>query len=381
LESAGEILVKVMAQTVDFSPYKFWGGGNTASRSDSANRLDQTDYYEPPASKRTKRLGVPLPEQTNGYLASMVLGDRQGGNVFGSNDDYGDGTAGFREWDWDTPTMSEGGADRAYWEDLLKKQLAMKAEKAHGTTQSGPVLDEERPRPDSSANPNNEQVPKTGVNPNKPKLGGSGYTPHSGPHHEQPEDEENDGDDSGVPILNPITYDDEDTAEDPTQGMPPPDPDDESPLGNTIASMTLAEFARMKEECFRRCQDVRASEQEQQHRAGGTGPQGSGTKDDNPQTSYAPPATIFDPVGSGNKSTSNKPKGGNKDTTSRGSASDELVVKEGNSKKDKGLLGLGALLGGSVTLYGALEGISSQYVVGAGALTFYCLSHVLDLNV
>jgi len=48
---------------------------------------------------------------------------------------------------------------------------------------------------------------------------------------------------------------------------------------------------------------------------------------------------------------------------------------------DKGLLGMTGLVSGVFTLYAWTEDMSSQYVVGATALTLYCLVKTLDLNV
>jgi hypothetical protein len=272
-------------------------------------------------------------------------------------------------------------------------------------------LDEEQPKPDSNANPSPTQTPPTTTNPDKPRPTTPAFVPIAAG-----DDAPNDSEDTYVEPLpgaagagenndpdDPDLYPDKDYGQpgaaggpennNPTEQVPStgsgtganPTPSTANTQTNSIpttACLTPEEFAEIKALIFQLSQDVRASDKEREHTAPITGPltTTAGKADENPQSSYSKPD---DNLGT-NKDKDNRRKPKSKHTPKQDDkllTKDQKDAKAGSSPKDKGLLGMGALLGSTVAFYGFMEGVSSQYVIGTGALALYCLVNTLDLQV
>jgi len=234
-------------------------------------------------------------------------------------------------------------------------------------------LDEELPKPNSDANPSNLQV--LGNNVGNP-LAANDDTPNKDPGASS-----NDRNDSYVPPLIPNTP----RPADPNQGRPVASPETPS-SGGTTATLTVDEFRKCKEQCFAMNMDCKASAEEMKHRGRPADPgPDPDKKDTDPSTTYVPlveGATVEGGKGKGKKKGKNKNKDKDKGTgdSNKAESNDKLVENAGPPPLDKGLLGLGALLGTGAIIYGVSEGIESQYVVGAAVLTTYCYSRVLNLS-
>lgn len=380
-------------------------------------KYESTPYYSTlrtgygittPSTKRSKRIDVPLPEDTfpgwdeGGYGGVVLAPSEGGGHVAPSTNN---------------PGYSEGGVADSYWQALA----AQKGTKGNPRKRppldpsqipkprARPTLDEERPKPNSSANPSSTQTPTNAANPvkDKPKTPGSAAFVPISAGDDAPED----GEDT---FITPLHNDNEpggpggDENNDPTN--PDPGGDGTStdpnagvmdlggPGGNSAdtptakpdniqctACLTPEEFAKMKAMVFAIHQDVHGSQREREH-TGAT--QGSGTSTegkpvDNPQTPYVPPGSGTDVTKDGDKKKEDgKPKKKPKDKLLTKEQSDAKDKGTGTSTpKDKGLLGMTGLLSGSAAFWGMMEGISSQYVIGTGALALYCLVNTLDLEV
>lgn len=264
-------------------------------------------------------------------------------------------TAGNMMKDWQAQmanTMSAVFTERARQLALQKQQQSNKI-----------LLDEELKRPATSANPGSDQRASTLTGHDGSKAGGLLTM--------QIDDEFMDGSSYGP--LTPYSE---------TQNVPPQQADIANSSGNPMkntATLTTAEFANGKGIVLSTNSDVHVSDQEKDHMQNGTDnltPQPGSSTDTNPTTPYS------NPQGTADTPTNPKPT-----TAKVGSISANSTSNDGASSTpqrqslDRGLLGFGALLSGLTAVYGITEGISSQYVVGAMALTLYCSIRLLDLKV
>lgn len=242
---------------------------------------------------------------------------------------------------------------------------------------SRPVLDEEIKSPNSNRNPSNVQAQTTDVNP--VKTPGSAAVPKG-----------NDFSDTGTSPL--AAYENASTA----------DPAPKTAEGSNIirskgkgsvhvitdgstATLTNEEFSRAKISALGADADKGGANEKpttalaaQQDKTPTVPP-----SDPDPATTYSPPTTAgVIPVTQGSN-TGRWMEGGDVPSSAGAGAggSDTIHSAAKGSDKNMGLLGLGALLGSAFIVYGTTEGLSSQYVVGASALTAYCMTHVLGLNV
>ena len=368
------------------------------------------------APKRAKRMNRPLPEDV--YTGWDETG--YGGTVLADGATPSD--PGYN----DRPTKPPyGSVADSYWQALAatKGQMGRPRARPHDYWYDGdarprgkPTLDEELPKPNSNANPSPTQQPGATTNPDKPKSNGTpAFVPISAG-----DDAPNDSEDTYVAPLpgaagagenndpyDPDLYPDKDYGQPGAAGGPENNPTQDPTLGQvpsmgtgtggnsapsvattqannipTTACLTPEEFAEMKALIFQLSQDVRASDKEREHTAPITGPltTTAGKADENPQSSYSKPD---DNLGT-NKDKDNRRKPKSKHTPKQDDkllTKDQKDAKAGSSPKDKGLLGMGALLGSTVAFYGFMEGVSSQYVIGTGALALYCLVNTLDLQV
>lgn len=348
------------------------------------------------APKRAKRMDRPLPEDV--YTGWDETG--YGGTVLADGATPSD--PGYN----DRPTKPPyGSVADSYWQALAASRGTP------GRPRTRPVLDEEQPKPDSNANPSPTQTPPTTTNPDKPRPTTPAFVPIAAG-----DDAPNDSEDTYVEPLpgaagagenndpdDPDLYPDKDYGQpgaaggpennNPTEQVPStgsgtganPTPSTANTQTNSIpttACLTPEEFAEIKALIFQLSQDVRASDKEREHTAPITGPltTTAGKADENPQSSYSKPD---DNLGT-NKDKDNRRKPKSKHTPKQDDkllTKDQKDAKAGSSPKDKGLLGMGALLGSTVAFYGFMEGVSSQYVIGTGALALYCLVNTLDLQV
>jgi len=351
------------------------------------------------APKRAKRdvlMDRPLPEEV--YTGWDETG--YGGTVLADGATPSD--PGYN----DRPTKPPyGSVADSYWQALAASRGTP------GRPRTRPVLDEEQPKPDSNANPSPTQTPPTTTNPDKPRPTTPAFVPIAAG-----DDAPNDSEDTYVEPLpgaagagenndpdDPDLYPDKDYGQpgaaggpennNPTEQVPStgsgtganPTPSTANTQTNSIpttACLTPEEFAEIKALIFQLSQDVRASDKEREHTAPITGPltTTAGKADENPQSSYSKPD---DNLGT-NKDKDNRRKPKSKHTPKQDDkllTKDQKDAKAGSSPKDKGLLGMGALLGSTVAFYGFMEGVSSQYVIGTGALALYCLVNTLDLQV
>ena len=383
--------------------------------------------------KRYKRMDRPLPEDV--YTGWDETG--YGGTVLADGATPAD--PGYN----DRPkNPSYGSVADSYWQALAasKGQMGRPRARPHDYWYDGdakprgrPILDEEVPKPNSNANPSPAQIPAGNTNPDKPKVNSTPAFVPIAAGDDAPNDSEDTyveplpgsaGADENIDPYGVSLYDNNasdygqpgaaggpennnptgsNPTQDPTLGQVPSigvgsggnsNPSVTTAQTNNIpctACLTPEEFAKMKALVFQLSQDVRATEEELKHKGSTAGPltTTAGKADENPQTSYSKPD---DNLGTNkDKDNRKKPKDGHKKQKqlTKTKQDDKLLTKEQKdekagstaSSKDKGLLGMGALLGGTAAFYGFMEGVSSQYVIGTGALALYCLVNTLDLQV
>lgn len=257
------------------------------------------------------------------------------------------------------------------------KQKGQQQQKQGDNPVSRPVLDEELKAPNSDRNPSNLQGEPTNTNP--VKTPGSDVVPKG-----------NDFNDSSVSPLSAHS----DANDAPTQtenaGIIRSKGKGSTHVvtDGSAATLTNTEFQQGKVLALGG-DSTKGGETERPLLS--LTPQQDRTPDDlgydrNPSTTYsAPKPTGVVPVTQGGNNSGKWMEGGDIPTSGgeggSGGGNDTLHGSSTSSDKNMGLLGMGALLGSAFIVYGATEGISSQYVVGASALTAYCMTHVLGLNV
>lgn len=381
-------------------------------------------------STRQRRMDRPLPEDKNPGWAETGLGAAviaPGSTIPNPMDKPNQGS-------------KYGGVAEEYWRALAaSKGMRGNIRKRPSDWYEGdarprgrPVLDEEVPKPNSNANPSGNQVPPATVNPDaKPKPTASTPKP-------VPQADGDDAPDQEDTHVTPLHVDGEDntggedtgtTGSDygqagaaggaennpviptgpavppppPPYTQPPPEiPSIGKPGGNSnpavatphipcTATLTPEEFAELKALVFALHKDIKPTELEQAHTQPGSGPAvaAGGKADDNPQSAYVKP-DVSNTDNNKDKDNRRKPKDKQKNNKKKGdgdSSSDKLKTKDqannqdGPKPKDKGILGMAGLLSSTASFYGLMMGVSSQYVIGTGALALYCLVNVLDIPV